>query len=483
MVYFLYWRLRFGLTRYFDADELAHLHWGHNYFAGQMPYTDFFYIFPPYFLFLLSFLWRVFGETVTVVTEARVVIFVFFLILLAVVFLFGRIVRNSWVGLLAIILLSFIPIPYDKMIEIRPDLPATAVAFVGIFFLILASQGLALRNLFLFLSGLFYGISFGIIPKTIFFIPPALLMFGFWYLTKKKEWKQILRFFGVWTLGLLIPVLGIILFAVSSGNPVYAFSLMTKIASDASLELVTIYNHSFYMFPTHFFWPNQTFYGEGGMNFQYYVNLFIWITGSIFAIFRMVGFLAEDGFKKQAAVLLLASSFFFNLYGFMYVFPLKHSQYLVPLVPFVSLFFADFINSAGEFLQRRAKFLGIAFNLVILAIIFYSAQRTNLPKAVWTNINELEQIVRIEAEIPAGSFVFDLSGYALKFRDPYYYCCVPFGQYWRILPYKPSLAEGLKKTNTNYVVNKRIDTLPDGERQYVEGTYTRPMLDGFILSK
>jgi len=45
----IFFRYKLTLTRYFDADEFAHLHWGYSFLTGEKPYTDFFYIFPPYF--------------------------------------------------------------------------------------------------------------------------------------------------------------------------------------------------------------------------------------------------------------------------------------------------------------------------------------------------------------------------------------------------------------------------------------------------
>lgn len=486
LTYLLMWRLWFALFRYFDADELAHLHWGHNYFSGQMPYSDFFYIFPPFFLFLLSGVWSIFQDTLTVVIEARVLMFVFFLILLATVFLLGRLMRNTSVSLLSIILLSFLPIPYDKFLEVRPDLLATLLVFFGMYLLILAITSLDNRKKsipLLFISAIFYGLSVGVVPKTLFFIPPVFIGFVFWVFSHKVPWKQVVNPIGIWTVGFLIPLTFIFIFSLVSGEPFYALSLMSKVASDASLELVTIYNHSFYMFPTHFFWPNQTLYGEGGMNFQYYVNLLIWVTGSIFAIIRFVGFLAKDTFQKQLTTLLLTSTFLLNLYGFVYVFPLKHSQYLIPLSVFVCIFFADFIVSIREYLQARSKRVTLVCSFLFLLLIFTAAEKTNRPKISWINTQDMNIFWKIEESIPDGSYVFDLSGYALKYKDPYYYCCVPYGQYWRVLPKKPSLSESLSRTDTQYVVNTRLDTLSDVDRAYIDDAFTTPLLEGMILSK
>src|SRR3989338_6871265 len=49
----LYLHFRLSITRYFDADEFAHLHWGYAFSIGEKPYSDFFYLFPPFFLFYI----------------------------------------------------------------------------------------------------------------------------------------------------------------------------------------------------------------------------------------------------------------------------------------------------------------------------------------------------------------------------------------------------------------------------------------------
>ena len=54
IVYLLVWKYRLGVARYFDIDEFAHLHWGYSFFIGEKPYADFFYFFPPFFLYLLK---------------------------------------------------------------------------------------------------------------------------------------------------------------------------------------------------------------------------------------------------------------------------------------------------------------------------------------------------------------------------------------------------------------------------------------------
>ncbi len=134
-------------------------------------------------------------------------------------------------------------------------------------------------------------------------------------------------------------------------------------------------------------------------------------------------------------------------------------------------------------LQRMNKKWEIIFYLLVLLVFFIVGQKANAPKILWTYQHDLDNVRAIEATIPQDSYVFDLAGYALKYKDPYYYCCLPYGQYWRVLWNKPSLSESLERTKTLYVVNNRIDTLPDEDRRYVETVYNKTILNGLILTK
>src|SRR3972149_9678830 len=59
LVYFLWWKWQLAFSRYFDVDEFAYLHWAYNITQGQIPFLDFFYFFPPLFIWLLSLLFTV----------------------------------------------------------------------------------------------------------------------------------------------------------------------------------------------------------------------------------------------------------------------------------------------------------------------------------------------------------------------------------------------------------------------------------------
>ncbi len=530
LLYLLWWRLKLGIERYFDIDEFAHIHWSYNVFRGLRPYTDFFDLFPPFLSYTLYPLWFFFGNPITVLVEARVMMFIFFVLLSGVVFLLakGRLGELGILGgLLSVIIFSFLPIPYDKTLEIRPDLIATFFAFMGMYFLIRGIQGGrmlsggAITTVYsrsdpsLFLSGLCYAIGIGFVPKIMFFLPAVFLVILYWwwrigshYKTRSHPGKRSdsrIRFwtcpagrrasqndgFAIrkmaigWSAGFLLPlsILGVML--VLYGDPVGSFLQITKIPSDVQTALSNVYNHNFYMFPSHFFWQNQTYYGVGGKeNFPYIVNLIIWIAASLWGVIRLVGFLSKEKTDEQVTELLVGSSFIFNFVAFTHIFPMKHAQYLIMLVPFVAFYFADLVVSmVNIFSKRKLEYLGIVVLCLLYIVVIKTTEDMNRPKSSWRNENDLNNIKKIVQTMPPDSYVFDLSGQSLIFRDPYYICCLPYGQYIDALPKLPSLRGSLEKTQTKYVFNTRFDTLPEDDRKYITETFTIRLADGLILSR
>lgn len=118
-------------------------------------------------------------------------------------------------------------------------------------------------------------------------------------------------------------------------------------------------------------------------------------------------------------------------------------------------------------------------------VIFRASYSLNNPKQYWTNEADLANFKKLEESIPLNAFVFDLTGFSLVFRDPYYICCVPYGQYIGALSslHLESLSGRLEKTKTNYVMDNRLDTLSEEDRKYIMENYTEKMLDGLVLTK
>ncbi|MCX6791665.1 MAG: hypothetical protein NT149_01345, partial [Candidatus Gottesmanbacteria bacterium] len=121
LVYLLWWRGMVSTTRFFDVDEFSYMHWTAQVARGQHMYTDFFSYFTPGFMWVFAPIYWIYGVSVNVFSAARGVSFVIFLgILGSLGYVFGITRGWKW-AILPVIILAFLPMPYDKFLEIRPD--------------------------------------------------------------------------------------------------------------------------------------------------------------------------------------------------------------------------------------------------------------------------------------------------------------------------------------------------------------------------
>lgn len=475
----LFLRLKLGITRYFDIDEFAYLHWGYNLYLGERPFTDFLFLFPPLFLYTLLPFFIVLGRTVAVLIQIRIYIFVIFLLTVSILILIGRKLRNLTTGLLAAIVFVFLPIPSDKMIEIRPDLMALMFALLGMY---LFTTGLENRKRkILFFAGASYAISIGFITKTVFFLLPVLgilWLTGYKAVTVNKINKLIKHVYIPLAAGFAIPALITFLIVLSYGNFRFAVYSMTKLASDTTKAL----GAKFYMRPDIFFYPNDTYYGfPGTNNLPYILNLVIYTAASLWAIKNFISSLSFPDNNKCLREFLVASSFFVNLIAFVKFYPLKHAQYLILLVPFIAYYFADLAESI-----RRYKY-GKLLIILVLLLIGIAGKQTYDKKSRWDNKTTLAAVNKLLSTIPKDEAVFDLTGSSVFFRHGYYLCCLPYGQYEEALKFPiPNLEKALDSSRTKYIHTDfygRLDVLPPLQAKYIKENFVPYFPDGSLLIK
>lgn len=442
---FLLWgKWQLGLTRYFDADELAYLHWAHNVFAGRVPYIDFFFYVPPGFLWFLSGIYAFFGGT-TVLVVSRVLAFSIFVGMCGASGLIFVCMRGTkgiwgskgdwgeriWLFLLPGIILSFLPLPADKMLEIRPD---NLAIFIGLIGLLCQIRGKA------FWAGFFYSVSLLVLPKTLPQVALALLLFPSVPLFVGLALPMAL--FGIWILGI--------------GD----FSMVWYSLTRLPLEVNRI-GEVFFMQPDLFFYPNATYYGVGGVSRGLIANHSVWIIGLLMGGFRLI-----TGTKPKH--FLVPGMLFVSILMFLYGYPLRHAQYLIPIAVFVSLYAADLL----VVLEKRVGVLGVIGVFGAMIVISFEV---NKPKLAWTNAEDKRILQTAIDTIPKNSYVFDLVGATIYFRDPYYVSGLPFGQYEPYLSRKlPSLEEALDTTQTPYIYEGRlgrIGTLPSKDQTYILKRY------------
>ncbi len=470
----LFWRFQLGMVRYFDIDEFAHLHWAYNYFSGMHPYRDYLYFFPPGFLFLLWPIFAVLGKTYAIFTVSRIIAFGWFFFLLLVLFLLVKEFRNRTTALLTVIFLAWLPLPADKFLEIRPDTPAVACSLLGMYWLVKMLKGsnapLFLKRRWLFLSGLSYGIGLMILPKVILFV---IVGIGILMLSRS------LRYLVSFSIGLLIPGLITLLFFVWSGDFSRALYLTTIFASESTKVL----GSKFYMFPSHFFYPNDVYYGFGGVSSVLAANHLVYIIGLVAGVVSMVSVLFAVRRTDMRAALLLSGSFLINLYAFMRVVPLKHAQYLILLAPFVTFY------AAGSVLRVSGKMGKIGIALLFCPLLFglYTAHGMYQIKRHWTNTATYVELDTVKRAIPDDAYVWDLVGETVFYKDPYYICCIPYGQYLEALGFvPPSLRIALEQTDTRYIFahsTSRLSVLPDADAKYISENYETLVSEPLILKR
>lgn len=445
---FLSWHWRLGIERYFDVDEFAYLHWARLVSQGQTPYVDFFFYIPPGFLWFLAPLFLL-GGGVWPVVMARVVSWGVFVALCGAVGVLFYSLRGEkkewWLALLPGVILSFLPLPFDKLLEIRPDTLATLLVFLGMIFQI--------RSPKLFYAGLWYGLSMVVLPKSVPLAAVAAIVVFF---SSRKQFVPLIA-------GMLVPLglLGLWLVSLGEWNTVvYAF---TRLPFETQKIAQT-----FVMQPDLFFYPNPTYYGQAGWSRELVVNHAVWIVGLSVGVYRLL-----TAWKES----LVSGIFLVSVISFMYLYPLRHAQYLIPIAVFVSFYAADAVFLVWQSLRKNKTgqavfFVGFVALLFLFLQVFLSVNR---PKLAWDNRQMLEDMKTIWQIIPKDSYVLDLDGRTLYFRDPYYACCLPFGQYAPYLSRPlPSLSEALERTNTQYIYEGqlgRVQTLTQEDQAYIQSRF------------
>ncbi len=497
----LFWHWKLGLVRFFDADEFAHLHWGYSFSIGERPYTDFFYLFPPFFLYPLAAIFKIFGRTVEALFAGRMFIFFVFLATTGVLFLIAKRLRNLHFALLTVIIFAFLPLPFDKFIEVRPDIVATMLALGGLLLFIAAEPYKTDKanktnriNRWYFFSGLSYAASLAVVPKTVFFLVPVGVVFAYRWLrgdkgdggdegNRGREKKDGFYFF----LG-MVPV-GLVLFLILSsfGNLEFSIYSMTRMAS----EVTKVLGSKFYMRPDIFFYPNDLFYGIAGWSIPLWVNLMIYVTASVWAIHRLLGFnLGGDGPAVAKAMagkreFLVAGSFWANLTAFVFFYPLKHSQYLIPVAPFVAFYAADLTIRLIS--QIRLIWIRSAILMIVLAGIVIVSSQMNQKKMQWGNGVTMDKVNNFLKTIPPESAVYDLTGESVFFKNGYYFCCLPYGQYEEALYFRiPDIEKDLARRGTKYVHlgwQRRLDEIPGQHARYIRENFEPVAGDGLLLKK
>lgn len=438
--YLLVWRYRVSATRLFDVDEFSYLHWTAQVARGERPYVDFFSYFTPGFMWAFAPVFWISGVSAQVFTAGRTVSFVIFLgILGSLGYLFG--VTRGWRwALLPIVILAFLPMPYDKFLEIRPDNLATLLAVLGVIGEIRGIRGK--KKIWWLVSGLAYSASLFVLVKTLPIVAVGVLIA---LLASPKK-------FVFFLLGLLGPWILFFFGAAIAGHFGVVWYSLTTLPFEVSKSAV-----NYFMEANLFFYPNGWFYGlpaqAGGITSGLIVNHAIWIVALVVGAYRLVTPI-RDGKKDHMYIeLLVAGIFFVSVAAYVKFFPLKHSQYLVPIAVFVAYYAADALGSffdrliqAGGFASFGIVFLGFAYVLVVVTL---GVNILKLKASMGGQLNEISQLLRV---VPLTARVVDLEGRMVFWPDGYPISSVPFDGFLSYVSRPPPpLNEYLAKQPADYI--------------------------------
>lgn len=484
--YLMYWRWQVSQTRFFDVDEFSYLHWAANVARGQRPYTDFFMFFTPGFLWLFAPLFSLFPHEPGVFIAARVVSFGIFLGILFFLWLLFSATRGKKWALLPVIFLAFLPMPYDKFLETRPDNLSTLLGFGGLVLQVLAMTKQKDGKSLWFWSGFMYMASLVVFAKTLPFIMvgSTIAFVSFWW--GKNEsfrvwWKSFLHTpkakleLFAFIQGLAVPLGIFFVWILTLGDIGQAWYSLTTLPFEANT-----FGKFTIMEPHLFFFPNGSFYGGSAtITKGLILNHTIWIIGIIAGVLRSVTpFITSQGERKHVLVeVLIGGVFLLSVFGYVQFFPLKHSQYLIPIAIFIAYYCADICAQMLDGIIKRAGTI-TAFAVILACsyILSIATIEVNQVKLSWSNVAQLQQIQILADSIPPEATILDLEGRMVFWKDAYYICCVPFGSFVQFLSRPPgSLTAVLESKKIPYIFqgdSNRLALLSSEEQSYIRGNYT-----------
>jgi hypothetical protein len=416
----------YSYTRYFDPDEIEHLHTGWKLAHGQRIYVDFFQHHHPFFDYIIAGVVRTYGGTVETIFVSRYVMLLFTAGILAATYLLSvRLFKNAEVGVLSMILTSTVVAFYTKSIEIRPDVPQALAGLLSIYFLFSYYDKRSLKSLVA--SSVFLAVSFLFLQKSVALIIAigALLLFDLY--KKRVGYRHIVIYAAVFLLSL---------------SPYYIYLLL-----------------------------GGTFEQYFVMNWlvNYYMEEVVGRTNSLIAfsrentltcVFYLIGLITmyrsskHERFAALSVLLLLMTVILFNNLW---------RQYFLLTMPLIAIVASYAIYSS--FSSRLIRFV-----VLIGAIYFPMTYMHNYAPFNMDNREQLGQLAKIEYVLSItdeGDKVYDGDVIFNVFRDDidYFWFCFEkpscLNAYKKIAPYRYDIYQSVAKQNPKVISNFRIHSFGD----------------------
>ena len=448
----LFWWLRMGLSRYFDPDELAHLHWAWLQFRGEKPYVDFFYVLSPLFNFLFYPLFLVFGESISVLIFARVISFLIYLLTALAIFLLGRELFGKRTGVLSVVFFVTLPIGLAKQIEIRPDNLSVAFFVLGLWaffrgFCKAEFKSCKAEFKWFFWSGLFLGAGAAVIQKgAVSAFAAVLLMVLLVVFLRRHDLVKIFRRV-FW--GMTIPVLVLLIYLLFKGVLIQGL--------EAIVVLALLTNLGIPFAPLHwFFLPIDIYYG-GYRNFPYVFNRILFVFAGLAVLFFLLKVLKKRKWKKEEVGVLSLAFLAVFLTFLLEALKATFLQYYLPVFPLVSILGAVGFLSLLEALKisDRTKLI---FYVCFLGACLFSSYKSYVGREKWINEGNLKHIFAYLSVSGPEDRVFDFWGFYVFRKDGYFVCCNHFPDFPKKLKARlPDFVGWMKKNENKFITYQERD--------------------------
>jgi dolichol-phosphate mannosyltransferase len=349
--------LWFSKVRYFDPDELEHLHFAWCISKGMVPYRDFFEHHTPWFHYGLAALMpfyqvdRRFDDALAFICLARRIDLILAAAALALTFLLARLWRGSSTGWIAIALLAVTPVFARKTFEIRPDVLAIVLWLGCLVALVRALSGAPLlsarRRAQLFaLSGLLLGSAIMSTQKLLM-VMPSFAFAMLWYVAAGQGQRRTrLREVGLLFAGFAVPVLATLGYFWSQG------ALGEFIYFNLTLNM----HWKFHRSPFHL------------LNLGFAENPSLLVFGGLGLILEGFRESRQRAFSVGKLLILSAAGLIAGLWEM----PVAQEQYYLTFLPLLAIFSARFMVGVAAAVSREHSTHDRSGMRYVIAIAFLS---------------------------------------------------------------------------------------------------------------
>ncbi|MDP1722132.1 MAG: hypothetical protein Q8L37_02890 [Candidatus Gottesmanbacteria bacterium] len=427
-------RLQLALTRAFDPDEFAYLHWTWLSLNGYLPYRDFFFYILPGFPWALSPILWLTGDSINFLIASRIFMFLIYGLCAGVVYKMAQSIatlsqhQNThtpgvWAPILATLIFLTFPVTIDKTIDIRPDMVMLLFYFASAL-IIFQPQKVRPFKATLLMSGMLFGASIFVFPKIIFGLPALLyLLFSQNFIRPPLalRLRSGLAAKGVAFRTLLPWVLGAGLMGLGFLGYLWVNNLIPQAVTSLTSDALAVTSGKHGFSPLLLFTPYPLIYlSRGGVSLPWAVNTIIWMLG-------VVGLVILFKINRQWAIfwsLFTAGNILFVL-----LFPVPYVQYLLPLSVAASVLAAIAIQYLGHSILGLGKntIPYILVPVLLLPSFFLQYRERVAPGA--GNSEQLQVIRDVLRVTKPNESVYDMVGSYVFRPDGYYICCHPYAEF------------------------------------------------------